>query len=376
MALRTAFLASAALALATILAFYRAGNWFQDSNGHLRLHDFAVFWTAAKRVLAGEAGLIYDRAAHEALQAALTGQPVRPGLAYPYPPDSLLLIWPLGLLSYGASWLTFALASLAGWCLVLRRIVRDWPIALGLALTLGAGTQCLLLGQNGFVTAALVCGAMLLLPSHKAWAGIAIGVLSLKPHLAVSAFAALLIWQEWRALRYALGTVAVLTGLTTLVFGPEIWTSFLNGNAAFADYVVASRSTLIEPLMQSALALALRLTSWEAAVAIHGVTALISLGFLALVRRNDQRAAALTAAIVLVTPFSYFYDTTMLVGGAAFLLRGARGQAETTAIAAVSLLPGFWFTTGGPYGALSALLIMALTLGQVRRADAERAAGS
>jgi hypothetical protein len=40
------------------------------------------------------------------------------------------------------------------------------------------------------------------------------------------------------------------------------------------------------------------------------------------------------------------------------------------------LLPGFWFATGGPYGALGALLIMALMLGQVRRADAERAAES
>lgn len=362
--LRTAFLASAVLSLVTIYVFFLAGNWFYDSTGHLRLHDFAVFWAAAKRVLADQAGLIYDRRAHEAFEASLTGQPIKPGLAYPYPPDSLLMIWPLGLLSYGAAWLAFALTSLMAWYIVLCRIVRDRVLARGMCLALGAATQCLLLGQNGFVTAALVCGAMLLLPQHKNWAGMAIGLLSLKPHLAAPAFLALLIWREWRALGAALGTVLVLLALTTIVFGPEIWFRFAAGNAAFADYVAASRTTLIEPMMQSTLALALRIAGWPQAWAMQGLTALLALFVLSLLKQSHLRGAALPAAIMLVTPFSYFYDTTMLVGGAAFLLRGARGPIAALMIAMAALLPGLWFMAGGPYGSICAMLILALTLKQ------------
>jgi hypothetical protein len=208
---------------------------------------------------------------------------------------------------------------------------------------------------------------MLLLPRHKGWAGIAIGILSLKPHLAATAFLALLIWREWRALQFALGTVAAISALTTLVFGPQIWLHFLVGNAAFADYVAASRATLIEPLMQSVLALALRLTSWPVAIAFNGLAALAAICFLAVLKQNAHRAAGLTAAIILITPFSYFYDTTMLVGGAAFLLRGARKPAEAMMIGGVALLPGLWFVTGGPYGGLAALLVMVLALNQANR---------
>lgn len=372
--LRIAWLASAALALFTILQFYQAGIWFQDASGHLRLHDFAVFWTAAKRVLAGQAALIYDRAAHEAFEAALTGQPLKRGLAYPYPPSSLLFIWPLGLAGYGVAWLAFATAGLVSWFAVLRRIVRDWPLALGMSLAIGAGTHSLLLGQNGFVTASLVCGGMLLLPSRKALAGIAFGLLSLKPHLAATAFVALLIWREWRALQFAIGTVAILAAMTTLVFGFDIWLRFLAGNAGFADYVAASRATLIEPLMQSVLSLALRFTDWPVAAAIHGATALFSLCALSLLKESGHRGAGLPAAIVLVTPFSYFYDSTMLIGSAAFLLRGAKAPVELVLITSAAMLPGLWFVTGGQYGALAALMLLALTLNQARAADQFRLA--
>lgn len=366
--LRVAWLASAALALFTLLQFYQAGNWFVDAQGHPRLHDFAVFWTAAKRVLAGQAALIYDRSAHEAFEAALTGQPAKPGLAYPYPPSSLLFIWPLGLAGYGIAWATFALAGLVTWFAVLRRMVRDWPLALGMSLAIGAGTHSLLLGQNGLVTASLACGGMLLLPSRKALAGIAFGLLSLKPHLAATAFAALLIWREWRALQFAIGTVAFLAAITTLVFGFDIWLQFIAGNAGFADYIADSRTTLIEPLMQSVFSLALRLTDWPVAAAIHGAAALFSFYVLSLLKAPGLRGAGLAAAIVLVTPFSYFYDSTMLIGSAAFLLRGAKTPIEQLVIAAVGLLPGLWFVTGGPWGALTAALLLVLTLNQARLA--------
>ena len=362
--LRTVWLVIACIGLLIPFQLYRTGIWTLDADGNLRLHDFVVFWAAAKRVLAEQAMLVYDGASHEAYEAALTNQPPMAGLGYPYPPPSLLFVWPLGFFSYAAAWILFIAAGICAWFAVLDRIVRDKVLAAGMALAAGGATHSLLLGQNGFVTASLICGGMILLRSHKTLAGFAFGLLALKPQLALATFVALVLWREWKTVGAALGLLIALSALTTITFGPGIWSAFLSGNAAFASGIVDRQAQVIEPLMQSVFAMWAGTMGWNWAFAIQAGCAAMALLILARISPHNQRAAALCAVTLLVTPFSFLYDATMLVGAAAFLLRDARSRIEALAISLVAMIPSLWFVATIALAPFVSLLLLGIAYHQ------------
>ena len=101
-----------------------------------------------------------------------------------------------------------------------------------LMLTLPATLMTIRAGQNGFLTAALFALTFLLTLSRcPGPAGITLGLLAYKPHLGLGlGLAALLRGGAVMVLAAAL-TVAATLGLATWVFGPAIWSAFLQGVA-------------------------------------------------------------------------------------------------------------------------------------------------
>ena len=80
-------------------------------------------------------------------------------------------------------------------------------------------------GQNGFLTAALLGGALVIRSAANP-AGILIGLLVYKPQFGLMIPLALVAGGHWRTFAAAAATVAALTLVTTLAFGPEVWPAF------------------------------------------------------------------------------------------------------------------------------------------------------
>ena len=104
--------------------------------------------------------------------------------AWHYPPTFLLAVLPFGLLAYPAALAAFTSAEPAlwygAWCAGSRADRR----ALDRRAAAPAGLINLLDGQNGFLTASLA-GFALLCCAAPGLAGVLIGLVAIKPHLAV-----------------------------------------------------------------------------------------------------------------------------------------------------------------------------------------------
>ncbi len=125
---------------------------------------------------------------------------------------------------------------------VLRAIVpRDETVLLALAfpavfINLGHG-------QNGFLTAALLGGALLLLDTRPLAAGALFGLLAYKPQFALLIPLVLVSTARWRALAAAAVTVLAACALATLLFGPAIWLAFADSTAFTKTVVLEAGGT-------------------------------------------------------------------------------------------------------------------------------------
>lgn len=300
----------------------RAGAATAD---HLVGLDFALFWSTGIAVLRGEAALPFGIEANAALHRELFGAAAQV-LGWHYPPFLLALVAPLGLMPYGwalGAWLSFTGAFHLE---TLRRILRDapaprWRVLLACAAFPGFYVNAIS-GQNGFLTAGLLGGALLCLWRRPVLAGVFIGLLAYKPHFGVVIPFALVAGGHWRAFVSAGATVLALVVASLLAFGTAPWLAFF-ANTGFTRALMEQGYSGFHG-MHSAFA-AVRLHGGSVGLA-YGAQALVGLataaGVVALWRAPvDARlkAAGLAAGALLATPYGYDYDLVLLAVPIAFL---------------------------------------------------------
>ena len=297
-----------------------------DRNGNPIGSDFVGFYSASRLALGGVPSLAYDVSAHWAAQKALFGAPLG-YTAFFYPPPALLICLPLALAPY--------FFSLAAWLAVtgyaFYRVLRGYLPELDPAAFLAFPAVFINAahGQNGFLTASLIGGGLLVMDRKPALAGVLFGAMAFKPHLALALPFALIFARRWTTLAIAGGTAAGFCGLSLLAFGLPTWQGF------FADAPFA-RSALEDNLvgnekMQSVFA-AVRLLHGSLGLAWGAQIAAALAACVALWRLQNRRfrtpaeAPAVVCAGLLASPFLLDYDLTQLAIPLAWLLgRGLRG---------------------------------------------------
>lgn len=319
--------------------------------------DFSIFWGAAKRVVEGDAALIYDGAANDLYLAALHHASSNNGLRFPYPPGALLFVWPLAFLSFPVAWVIFLVPGAVAVFYIVRRLT-DSVTAIGSIFALGGPIHSIQLGQNGFYTAALLGGGLLALRHNKLVAGIALGLLTLKPHLAVIAFLALLWWREWKAFGIASFVAVILIVIPAITFGPSIYSAYFVGSESLLALLAGKQSSVIETLQQSVFALVLGRLGLINALLVQAMTAVLALTISARIEQRDLAIAAVIASTLLFAPYLFLYDSTMLVVAAAILIRLESGLAGPLAL--VIGITGTWFWTLGSIVPVAALSILAM----------------
>jgi hypothetical protein len=286
-----------------------------------------------------------------------------------YPPTFLLLILPLGLLPYAGALVAFTAATVALWAGLVRALFHDKRAWLVAAAT-PAGLINLLDGQNGFLTAGLAGLALVQLERRPRLAGTLIGLLAVKPHLAVLFPVALVAARRWQAIGAAALSATAFSALALAAFGPATALAFLHDLPTLHDIV--DRAGLPWGMMPSVYVLMLSLHAPPGAAALaQGLAAFAAALCVWRAWRRptvpfEAKAAVLCTASLLVSPYLFTYDLTwaaLAIGFLAILgLRDGFGRFEREIIVAawfapLLLMPIFW-VCGVQFGAVMSAVLL------------------
>jgi arabinofuranan 3-O-arabinosyltransferase len=306
-----------------LLHFYMAGAWIVDRAGMPVYSDFTDAWVAGIEALRGKAATIYEPGEFIKLQSALLGPRDFFYPNWPYPPNFLLILAPLGALPYFDAFVLWDIATLLGFIIVVYFIVRQRP-AIALLLASPYTLWNFLAGQNGFLTASLIGASLLFLERRPVLAGVFIGCLTYKPQFGILFPVALAASNRWRAFANAAGTAALLAGASIVVFGTGVWIAFPRGLVAQSVLNLFANSDSSWGLLQTVYGLARYLGGSAALTWVaQGITT-IGLGLIVWwVWRSEMRyalkAATLSAATLIATPYAFAYDLAAIAIPIAFL---------------------------------------------------------
>jgi arabinofuranan 3-O-arabinosyltransferase len=345
------------------------GQWLADPNGQPIATDFVNVWAAGRQALAGESAAVYDVALQKAAEVAAVGHDFEGQYPWLYPPTFLFVAVLLALLPYMTAAAVWVALTFPAYLMVVRAIIRH-RLGVLLACAFPGLLANAVVGQNGFLSAALLGGALLLLPASPVIAGCLIGLLAFKPHLGILLPIVLVAGGHWRAIAAATATLGLLALSSWIAFGPDAWVAFLQ------SLPTASQSTLEQGRaewgkLQSAYGV-VRMAGGSSAIAwaVQGVLAGAVAVVLAALWRSkasfDLKAAALAAGTVMVVPYIFLYDLVLLAVAMAFLLR-ASGQAGPTAgemriLAVAGLLIVVFPLVKAPTGLAAALVVAFLII--------------
>lgn len=291
--------------------------------------DFVSFFAAGKLALAGTPASAYDRIVHQAAEYAAT----QPGIPYQYffyPPVYLLICSPLALVPYGFAFVLFQAATLIACASVASGILggRRWALYAPMAAFPSVFWN-LGLGQNAFLSTALFGGFTLMLDRRPVMAGILLGSLCYKPHLALLAPVALVSGRHWKAIFAATATVVSVVGLSVLCFGGETWAAYFTsaiGSRAIYEGGRIDFAGFISPFGAARLFGATPPLAWLVQI-ITTVAAGVAVWWVW--RRNPGsplRSAALAAGAVLSAPVALVYDYLLCGLAILWLVRDGRDQ--------------------------------------------------
>jgi arabinofuranan 3-O-arabinosyltransferase len=384
--------AIAAIYAAFFISIYRAGVWIVDGKGLPIYTDFACAWTATLQALHGNISLLYEPTEFIKLQAALVAPADDYYPNWPYPPTFFLFFAPFTMVRYLHGFIAWDILTLLFCLLVIYLIVRRLP-AIAVAIASPFMAWNFLAAHNGFLTASLLGSSLLCLERQPVLAGLFIGCLTYKPQFGILFPVALAAATKWRAFVSASATSVTLIAISVAAFGTDAWQAlprefaaqtsevlFARGNASPADNwgYIQTIYGLVRLLHGGAV------VSWLA----QGLTGLGTTMIVWLVWRSPTRyslkAATLSAAALIVTPYAFAYDMAAIAISVAFLaqdqlrcglLRGEQSIAVGLFAVTFAVLMAFGDRQGGitfgsvPLGPFVLATLLAVVLRRVINDD-------
>jgi glycosyl transferase family 87 len=357
-----------AINAALLYASYSSHVWIVDENGLGIPTDFVNVWSAGRLVLDGHPPLAYDWDIQKRIQLAVLGQGYEGNFAWHYPPPFLFVAATLAHFPYAAAFVGWAAVSFVPYLAAMRAIIgRNLGFLLAAAFPVVFTNT--LVGQNGFLTASLIGGTLVLMPRWPILSGICLGLLSYKPQYGLLFPLVLIAASQWRVFCAAGVTTVLLAAVSWLAFGTESWQAFVHWMPMFNQaFLVEGRAPWGK--LQSIFGLTRYFGGPESfAWVLQSIMSAVVAILLALIWRSRRiqyplKAAALAAGTLLVTPYLFLYDEMVLAIAIAFLVRiGLHEGFERYELPglglAAALLIIFPFL-GAPTGFGSTLVVVAL----------------
>lgn len=304
-----------AIAIGGIYAFLALREW-SSIFASPTFTDYLSYWAAGKFALAGSPDMAYDVAAHRAFEISLVDVKGKM-LPFPYPPPFLLLVTPFSVLPYAWSLIAWVIVTLIAYAIASRRVI-DLPYAMSHPSVLVNA----LIGQNGFLTAAIFTQGACLLRKRPFVGGVVLGILIIKPQLAPLLPVAVVAARLWPAIAGALASSAILLLLSVGVFGTNVFVGFLKMLPLYAEMM--RQSTWSWNSFVSVFAF-LRYFGVDQTIAltVHGVVAAAAavLTWVAWSRNWKEQVPILAAATLLIPPYLLTYDALLMIIPMGFWLK-------------------------------------------------------
>jgi hypothetical protein len=350
-------------------AAYFSHWWIYDPNGLGIPTDFVNVWAAGRLVLDGHPAQAYDWDIQKQVELALLGQDFSGYFAWHYPPPFLFVASMLAQFPYSAAFIGWVSASFLPYLAMMRAIVGR-PFGLMLAAAFPMVFNNTLVGQNGFLTAALIGGTLYLLPVRPVLAGVCLGLLSYKPQYGLLFPIVLIAASQWTAFFTAGFVAAAMAFVSWLAFGTESWQAFFHWMPMFSQaFLTEGKATWWK--LQSLFSLVRYLGGSEYLAWIFQwvLTASVAVVLTLMWRSRVSyplKAAALAAGTLLTTPYLFMYDMMVLAVPVAFLVRlglrtGFRPYELPALGCALALVVSFVFL-GQPVGLGATLIVSGLLL--------------
>ncbi|WP_051311009.1 glycosyltransferase family 87 protein [Bradyrhizobium sp. Cp5.3] len=306
----------AAIVLSKAFRFFGHGFWEAG-----QATDFAAFYIVAQKVWLGDVDLTYRFQSFVKMQAEASADATS-FMPWTYPPQFDLLLSPLALLPGWAAYLSFTALTLGAYLATLRAIAEK-NFALVLIVSFPAVAVTIGSGQNGFLTGILMGLACINIERRPFLAGIALGAMIIKPHLAIAAGVYMLLIRRWPVITAAGVTIILSSLVCTIVFTPSIWGAWLEGVRESASFLQEGRYPLFRMISTYAMLYAMGGSSAAAAWG-QALAACLALGTLTLgVVRGPSPRFALGVAVlasVMISPYAYDYDLPIVGVALAMLL--------------------------------------------------------
>jgi hypothetical protein len=299
------------------------GDFLADRQGRPIANDFVNVVAAGRLALNGEPAAAYDFSAQKAAEVRAIGHDFDGYYPWPYPPTFLFVAAALAALPYLGAALVALLATLAAYLAAMRSILGR--TGLFVALGFPAALWNVTAGQNGFLTAALIGGTLGLLQRRPALAGVCLGLLTYKPQFGLLFPLVLIADRRWLTIAVAAVVALGVAALSWLAFGSASWQAFVHWMPV-TSRLVFGEGQADWGRLQSLFGLVRAQGGSEwLAWTVQSIGSLIVAAAVTWLWRSrspyDLKAAALACGTLLVTPYLYMYDLTVLAVATAFLIR-------------------------------------------------------
>jgi hypothetical protein len=370
---------------AVAIAWIALSDALVDRNGKPLGTDFSNVYAAGKLTWQGHAADAYQPALQHATEKAVFGGRNVPFFGWHYPPFFFAIAFAVAAFPYAWGLAIWVASSFAAYLMVIRAILPR-PETLLAAAAFPAVFVNIGHGQNGFLTAALLGGALHLLDRRPWVAGVLIGCLAYKPQFGVLIPIALVAGGRWRTIGAAASTVAALIALSLLILGSDVWHAFADSMRFTQTVVLEQGDTGWEKIQSVFSAVRIWGAPVDTAYAIQLALGLVLAASIAWLWQSDAafelKAAALATGSLLATPYVLDYDLVVLAIAIVYFARhGLKygfGNFEISLLAAAWIVPllsrGVAGLTGIPLGLLVLLALHSLIMRRAQLGDAASAA--
>jgi hypothetical protein len=312
--------------------------------------DYSNLWTGGKLALAGRPLTVFDVDAYRNFISAIADARID-AQEWSYPPSLLLIAAPLATIPLFPSYLVWTFGGIGLLYYVLRNAALPLALCISAALSPAMFTN-VLLGQNGSLSAAFLCGGLLMLRRSPIVAGVLFGLLTFKPQLGVLVPICLLANRQWSAIAAAVVTATSIAIIAALCFGLDSWSLF------FSRTVPMMRDILNAPYPQSyqvsCVSVFMFVRSLDGSLTsawiCQGLATLLAAGFVWWIwraQRTDDwaRIAATIIVTFLATPYAYVYDLVsycIAISILAYLMLGKGVTNDRPYLIPLIVLLWFW----------------------------------
>lgn len=287
------------------------------------LVDFDVFYLAGELFWQGRLSDAHYFSRFVKLQLESTG--VSSLMPWSYPAQFTLVLAPFVYLPKPLAYLAFIALSFSAYLCSLKRLAgRCFGVTLLASYaTLLVNISC---GQNGALSAALlaiVCSACVLTPSRPLLAGVTLGLLVIKPHLAFGVTALLVFLGRWSILAVAAVVASISVILVSAILGFSYWGDLFNSfrearhllsEGAYPLYRMVSVYALFRSFGVSA----------DYSFTMQGLSGTLALVVLfIIVKRGGSLRLCFASGVVatlFISPYLYDYDLAALGVSLALIL--------------------------------------------------------